>query len=52
MAIALLVAATSTLFCGAMALRRADDARAVYWLCLGAISLVGAVHVARFGTGS
>jgi hypothetical protein len=50
LALALVVLASATFICGELALRRADDARAFYWLSVGAASLWAAVRTARTGS--
>jgi hypothetical protein len=47
LAIALLVGATVAFVVGNMALARADDLAAFYWLAVGAVTLRGSVEVAR-----
>jgi hypothetical protein len=52
LAVVLVVAAAATFLAGELALGRADDPRAVYWLCVGSAFLWSAVQVARSGTRS
>ncbi|HXN32215.1 MAG TPA: hypothetical protein VN894_10150 [Polyangiaceae bacterium] len=52
LAIALVIAAVGAFVAGEMAIARADDLRAVYWLAVGVVSLRAAVQVARPGARS
>ncbi|MDP9003004.1 MAG: hypothetical protein M3O46_23170 [Myxococcota bacterium] len=49
LAIVLLVAAGSAFVIGEMALARAEDLHAIYWLGVGVVSLRAAVQIARPG---
>lgn len=49
LAIVLLVAAGSAFVAGEMALARAEDLHAIYWLAVGVVSLRAAVQIARPG---
>jgi hypothetical protein len=49
LAIALVLAAAVAFVLGEAALSGAEDLHALYWLCVGVVSLRAAVHVARPG---
>jgi len=48
-ALAMLVAAAVSFALGGMAVARADDLVAVYWLVVGFLTLQGGVKIARSG---
>jgi hypothetical protein len=47
LAVVLLFAAAGSFFCGEVALARADDLRALYWLVVGMVSLRACVQISR-----
>lgn len=49
LAIVLVVAAAAAFVLGEMALTRAEDLQALYWLVVGVVALRSAVQVARPG---
>jgi hypothetical protein len=49
LAIGLVVAAGGAFAAGELALARAEDLHAIYWLAVGAVSLRAAVQIARPG---
>ena len=49
LAVALVVAASMAFFSGEMAIARAEDLKAAYWLAVGIVSLRAAVQVVRPG---
>jgi hypothetical protein len=50
LAIVLIVASGGAFIAGEVALSRAEDLRAIYWLTIGVVSLRAAVQITRPGT--
>jgi hypothetical protein len=49
LALALIVGACGAFLAGEVALARADDLQAIYWLAVGVVSLRSGVQIARPG---
>jgi hypothetical protein len=49
LAIALVIASGAAFIAGEVALSKAEDLRAIYWLAIGVVSLRAAVQIARPG---